>query len=144
MRTASSYRGAKRRAAREAKVPFAQYNEHYERSRHYAAAEMERAEARKQLALWAASGGRETSVSPAVSNAELDAMNASKLQDIPERETAEKIKIEDIDKALENTLTKWQAEGHTDPLPLSKLFAARARQLGWIEGVEFAEDKTCE
>lgn len=137
MRTASSYRGAKKRAARQAKVPFAQFNEHYERSRHFAAAEQERAaEARKRLGLWAASAKP--------TDAELAAMNDRKLEPLGEKEAATKITIEDIDKALENTLSNWQAEGRTEPLPLSKLFAARARQLGWIEGVEFTEDNACE
>jgi hypothetical protein len=162
MRTSSSYRGAKKRAAKDAKVPFAKFNEHYERSRHFAAAEVERAaltatpaaaraaldvlgaaplspaEARKKLAVWAAQGGRETAVSPAITEAELDAINPP--PPITEEDAAKKVTISDIDKALENALSKWQSGGHVEPLPLSRIFAARARQIGWVEGVEFEED----
>ena len=57
-------------------------------------------------------------------------------------DAAKKLTPEDIDKALEASLTKWQYEQHrVDPLPLSRLFAARARQLGWAEGVEFVEER---
>lgn len=169
MRSASSYRSAKKKAAREAKVPFAQFNEHYERSRHYAAAELERKalraspeaaaealevmgtdpatalEARRRLAEWAKNGGRETAVSPAVTQAELDAMNANQQPTLAQvaaaTEAAKKLTPEDVDKALEKALTKWQHEAkRTDPMPLSKFFAARARQIGWIEGVEFMEE----
>lgn len=163
MRTSSSYRGAKKRAAKEAKVPFAKFNEHYERSRHFAAAEVERAAltatpaaaqavlavlgekplfpagARKKLALWAAQGGQKVPVSPAVAEAEADAIGPP--PPITEEEAAKKVTISDIDKALENALSKWQGEGRTEPLPLSRLFAARARQIGWVEDVEFEEQK---
>lgn len=84
MRSASSYRGAKKKAARDAGVPFSKFNEHYGRSRHFAQAELERKaltltpaaaqkaldvlgetpeEARKRLAIWARNGGRDTPVS---------------------------------------------------------------------------------
>jgi len=172
MRSASSYRGAKKKAAKEAGVPFGKFNEHYQRSRHYAAAEIERAalnatpaqaqaalsvlgeaplgnaEARKRLAVWAAQGGRKTAVSPAVADEELDALNAASPRSIPPEEeaaaveAAKKITPEDVDAALEKALTNWQyTMKRVDPMPLSKLFAARARQLGWAEGVEFYEEK---
>lgn len=164
MRSASSYRGAKKKAARDAGVPFDQFNEHYARSRVFAANELERralaatpaaaqraldvlgdgdpAEARKALGIWARNGGRTTAVSPAVTQAELDAMNKPpELTDEQIADAAKKLTAADIDKALEATLTRWQAEGRREPLPLSPLFAARARQLGWAENVEFAEEK---
>lgn len=166
MRSAGSYRGAKKKAARDAGVPFGKFNEHYARSRMYAAHEMERkalvatpeaarealavlgssyptpAEARRRLAIWAANGGRATALSPAATQAELDAMNKPpELTDEQIAEAAQKLTAADIDKALEATLTKWQAAGRREPLPLSKLFAARARQLGWAEDVEFVEEK---
>ena len=44
--------------------------------------------------------------------------------------------------ALEKALTKWQhVDKRSDPMPMSKVFAARARALGWAEGVEFQEEK---
>lgn len=148
MRSASSYRGAKKKAAREAGVPFGRFNEHYQRSRHFAAAELERKAlqmtpegARETLAVWARNGGRATAVSPAAATEELEAMNAASKPQLTEEEAAAKITVEDIDKALENTLTKWQTDLHQEPLPLSRLFAARARALGWVEGVEFEEGK---
>ncbi len=170
MRSASSYRGAKKRAAREHGVPFSQYSRHYERSRHFAAAEVERAAlnatpeaarkalevlgekplsqaaARRKLATWAANGGRETAISPQATDEELEALNA-KANITPEQEAAavqaaKKITPEDVDAALEKALTKWQyVDKRVDPMPLSKLFAARARALGWAEGVEFQEEK---
>lgn len=164
MRSASSYRGAKKKAAREAGIEFGKFNEHYKRSRMFAAHEMERkainatpaealaalavigsintpAEARRKLGLWAASGGRKTPSSPALDQSELDAMNeaAAKAEPMPEEQVAKKVTLEDIDKALEKALTAWQTNGHVDPMELSAPFAARARQIGWVEGVEFAE-----
>jgi hypothetical protein len=166
MRSASSYRGAKKRAAREAGQPFAVFNENYARSRHFAAAELERkalsstpeaaqaalamlgnpetpAEARRKLGLWAATGGRTTVVSPPIDQAELDSMNeaAARANPADEETVAKKLTLADIDKALEQALTNWQRKGETDPLVLSKPFAARARQLGWVEAVEFVEAK---
>lgn len=172
MRSVSSYRGAKKKAAREAKVSFGKFNEHFERSRHFAAAQVERAalnatpeaarkalevlgekplsnaEARRKLATWAAQGGRVTAVSPQAADEELDALNAASPRNLsPEEEAAavqaaKKITPEDIDAALEKALTRWQYEQkRVDPMPLSKLFAARARALGWAEGVEFYEEK---
>lgn len=175
MRSASSYRSAKKKAAKAAGVPFSQFNEHYRRSRHFAAAEIERKalglspaaaqkvldvlggdqpvtpstaeerlQARRRLAEWAKNGGRATAMSPAVTQAELDAMNAqqpiTQVQADAAAEQAKKLTPEDIDAALEKALTRWQYEAkRTDPMPLSRLFAARARQLGWAEGVEFVE-----
>lgn len=149
MRSASSYRGAKKAAAREASVPFSKFNEHYAKSRVFAANQlMAKAinatpnAATKALAVWAANGGRATAVSPAVTERELEAMN--KPEPVPPEQAvkaAAKLTVEDVDKALEAALSKWQADRHEDPLPLSKLFAARARQLGWVENVEFVEDK---
>ena len=52
---------------------------------------------------------------------------------------AKELTIEDVDNALENLLTQWHAGGNATPLPLSRQFAARARFLGWVEGVEFDE-----
>jgi hypothetical protein len=171
MRSASSYRGAKKKAAREARVSFSEFNERYARSRHFAAAQLERAalnatpaqarqaldalgeaplsaaEARKKLAVWAAQGGRKTAISPQASDEELEALNA-KANISPDQaaaavEAAKKITPEDIDAALEKALTRWQHVMHrVDPMPLTKLFAIRARQLGWSEGVEFYEEKS--
>lgn len=172
MRSASSYRGAKKRTAREKGVKFQQFNEHYQRSRHFAASQLERAalqatperarealevlgadpasaaEARRKLAAWAANGGRVTAISPAVSDEELQGINAASPRNhiAPEQEAAaveaaKKISAEDVDKALERALDNWH---HTmrrvDPMPLSRLMAARARALGWSEGVEFYEE----
>lgn len=96
MRSASSYRGAKKKAARDAGVPFSKFNEHYGRSRHFAQAELERKaltltpaaaqkaldvlgetpeEARKRLAIWARNGGRDTPVSQPATPAAIAAMN---------------------------------------------------------------------
>lgn len=164
MRSASSYRGAKKRAAREAGVPFAVFNDQYAKARHFAAAQLERkalsstpveaeialkalgnpqsaAEARRKLGIWAANGGRTTAVSPAIEQEELDAMNAASAAKIDEETVAKKLTLEDIDKALEQALTNWQAGGNAEPMELSKPFAARARQLGWVEDVEFVEAK---
>jgi hypothetical protein len=170
MRSASSYRGAKKKAARDQGVEFHKFNEHYQRSRHFAAAEVERralnatpaqaqaaldvlgdkplgnAEARRRLAVWAAQGGRETAISPQATDEELEALNA-KANISPEQEAAavqaaKKITVEDVDAALEKALTNWQhTQKRVDPMPLSKVFAARARALGWSEGVEFYQEK---
>lgn len=102
MRSASSYRGAKKKAARDAGVAFSKFNEHFARSRHFAQAELERKalnmspgaaqkaldvlgetpeEARKRLAIWARNGGRETPVSQPATPAAIAAMNDQGLQD---------------------------------------------------------------
>lgn len=159
MRTASSYRGAKKKAAREAGVPFAKFNEHYQKGRMYAAHELERKAlamtpegARQALGIWAANGGRLTAVHQP---ADLKAMNAAAVRLEPlgpkEHEVAEaeavaavekaaKLTAADIDKALESALTNWQLAQKQEPLPLSRVFAVRARMLGWVENVEFVEE----
>lgn len=102
MRSASSYRAAKKKAAREAGVPFSKFNEHFERSRHFAAAELERKalsmapaaaqraldilaetpeDARRRLAIWARNGGRATAVTRPATPAQIAAMNDPGLQD---------------------------------------------------------------
>lgn len=149
MRSASSYRGAKKAAAREAGVPFSQFNEHYRKSRVFAANQLMAQAihatpeaAAKALAIWAANGGRATAISPAVTATELEAMN--KPVPVPTEQAvkaAAKLTPADVDKALEAALSNWQRGGHEDPLPLTKMFAARARQLGWVEDVEFVEEK---
>lgn len=165
MRSASSYRGAKKKAARERGVPFAEFNEHYLKSRMFAAHELERKAlnaspeaARRTLAIWAANGGRMTAASPPVTSEALKRMNEGVLSEDLERtpigepippaptveqatESVKKLTVTDIDKALESALSRWQAAQNEHPMPLSKLFAARARQLGWVEDVEFVEEK---
>lgn len=151
MRSASSYRGAKKKAARAAGVPFGAFNDHYQRSRVFAAVELERKAlaaspeaARRVLGIWAGTGGRVTAVSPAATNADLEAMNVQSVTEISPKAAeaaAKKITAGDVDKAMEAALTRWQAERRQGPLPLSALFAARARALGWVEHVEFEEDR---
>lgn len=152
MRSASSYRGAKKKAAREANVPFAKFNEHYARSRMFAAHELERKAlnaspeaARKALAIWAANGGRATAVSQPADLAAMNALSAPPEEIVPEEvaaalEAAKKITPEDIDKAMESALTRWQADRRDGPMPLSTILSARARALGWVEDVEFYEE----
>lgn len=157
MRTASSYRGAKKAAAKEAGVPFSKFNEHYQRSRAYAASELERralnmtpGAAQKALAIWAANGGRATAVSSAATPAAIAAINDQGLQDALDADNpvnvekavaaAKKLTAEDIDRAMEKALSAHQKAGHVEPLPLNPLFAARARSLHWVEGVEFVEE----
>ncbi len=112
MRHASTYRGAKRNAVRNARA--AQLEQ--KRDAAY--------EARKRLGQWAANGAK-------VSEKELADANAR----------AKKITADDVDAALEKALTHWQHELlRTDPMALSPIFAARARALGWAEGVEFVEE----
>lgn len=117
MRSASTYRAAKKKAARDAGVPFAKFNEHHARARHFAQAEMERKalqmtpgaaakaldvlgetpeEARKRLAIWAKNGGRETPVSQPATPAAIAAMNDPGLQD-----ALDKDKPVDPEKAVE-------------------------------------------
>lgn len=57
-------------------------------------------------------------------------------------EAAKTITITDVDDAMERALTKHQQSGAEQPLLLSRKFAIRARLLGWIENVEFLEDRT--
>lgn len=156
MRSASSYRGAKKKAARDKGVPFSKFNEHYAKSRMFAAHELERRAlamtpegAREALAIWARNGGRATAVSPPASAADLARMNAPPMPEIDPPppideekavEQAKKITPADIDKAMESALTRWIEDRRPGPMPLSKLFAARARTLGWVENVEFVEE----
>lgn len=161
MRSASSYRGSRKKLAKEVGLPLAKVNMAFDvaaRAAEAAPPGQAQEAARRKLAIWAANGGRETAVSLAVSDPVLQRMNkaavvatlATTPPDAPlsqpaattvERatEAAKKITIEDVDKALETALTNWQKAQHKEPLPLSKLFAARARQLGWVEDVEFVE-----
>lgn len=150
MRSSSSYRGAKKKAAREARVPFAKFNEHYAKSRVFAANQLAAKAinaspeaARKALAIWAANGGRATAASPAASQDDLDRMNAASLPEPTVEQTKEAVKkvtVADVDKAMEAALSRWQAERKDGPMPLSRLFAERARQMGWVENVEFVEE----
>lgn len=136
MRPGGSYRSQRKKAAREAGISLQQLNANIDRN--IREQEQASADARQRLGIWARNGGRDTAVSPAIQNEQIAAMNAMAGG---EAAIAEKIKLEDIDKAMERLLSKWQEDQNVDPLPLSKLFAARARQLGWVEGVEFAEDR---
>lgn len=163
MRSASSYRGARKEAAKAVGIPLAKYNAAFAVAAR-AAESVPPAEAqdaaRKKLAIWAANGGRETVISQPVSNPVLKRMNDAAvvhaLQTTPPdapiapppdatveqaTEAAKKLTVEDVDRALEAALSGWQSTGQEGPLPLSKLFAARARQLLWVEGVEFVEEK---
>ena len=89
-------------------------------------------EARKQLATWAANGGRMNVLERhGISQDNLNAMN----------DAAAKIGVPDVDKALEAALSKHQASGDVMPLSLNKAFSERARALNWVEGVEFVEDQ---
>ena len=128
MRHAGSYRGAKRNAVRAARKD---QLEHKRRSQ-WVGEPMDRFEmkedgayeARKKLAQWAANGAQVTDEEVADANAR-----------------AKKITADDVDAALEKALTHWQHElMRTDPMALSPIFAARARSLGWAEGVEFVEE----
>lgn len=163
MRSASSYRGARKEAAKAVGITLGKYNQVFDiAARAAEAAPLAEAQdaARAKLAIWAANGGRETALSPAVTDPVLKRMNEAAvihtLQTTPPdapmsapadatveqaTDAAKKLTIEDVDKALEKALTSWQGSGREGPMPLSKLFAARARQLLWVEGVEFAEEK---
>jgi hypothetical protein len=161
MRSASSYRAGRKKIAKEVGIPLAKVNLAFDVAARAAEAappaEAQEA-ARRKLAIWAANGGRETAVSPAVTDPVLKRMNKAAVEAVLETtpaavpieppapatveraaEAAKKITAEDVDKALEKALTNWQAAQHQEPLPLSKLFAARARTLGWAEDVEFRE-----
>lgn len=163
MRSASSYRAARKKDAKAVGMSLPRYNQAFDVAARAAegapSAEAQDA-ARKKLAIWAANGGRETAVSPATSDLVLKRMNDAAAvhalrttpPDAPVQapadvtveqatEAAKKITAADVDKALETALSVWQTAGREDPLPLSKLFAARARQLGWVENVEFVEEK---
>lgn len=138
-------------------MPFSKFNEHYARSRVHAANNLiskainaTPEAATKALAIWAANGGRPTAVSPAATPAAIAAMNDQGLQDHldstkpidPEKAAAaaKKLTPADVDKALEGALNGWQTAGNEGPMPLSRLFAARARALLWVENVEFVEE----
>lgn len=163
MRSASSYRGARKEAAKAVGITLDKYNLAFSVAAHAAEAapptEAQDA-ARKKLAIWAANGGRETVISQPVSDPVLKRMNAAAvvrtLQTTPpgapvsapaeatvEQATAaaKKLTVEDVDKAMEAALSVWHGAKREDPLPLNKMFAARARQLGWVENVEFVEEK---
>lgn len=161
MRSASSYRGARKQGAKAVGMSLPRYNQAFDiaaRAAESAPPEEARDAARAKLAIWAANGGRETALSPAISDPALKRMNeaavAHTLQTTPpdapisapaeatvEQATAaaKKLTVEDVDKALEKALTGWQGAGREGPMPLSPMFAARARQLLWVEGVEFIE-----
>lgn len=149
-------------------MPFAKFNEHFARSRVFAANQFVSKAinatpeaATKALAIWAANGGRATAISPAITDSGLARMQDNGpgfrpsvveddgLQDHLDKDqpievdkakqAAAKLTAADVDKALEAALSGWQGAGQEGPMPLSKLFAARARQLGWVEDVEFVE-----
>jgi hypothetical protein len=161
MRSASSYRAFRKKMAKEAGIPLQTLNRAYDVAARAAEAAPEpEAEdaARKKLAIWAANGGRETAISPPISDMALKRMNEGVLaadlaaadagEEVPAPPTAEqvadaakKLTVDDVDKALEKTLTDWQSTGHVEPLQLGTIFAARARQIGWVEDVEFIEVK---
>ena len=156
MRSGSTYRGAKKRAAREKGVKFSVFNEHHHRGRVFAAHELQRKAltahpqtAAKVPGIWAKNGGRATAISPAVTAEELDLMNAQgglQQKMTPEqieaaKTEAGKLTVADVDKAMERALTAHQKSGAVTPLVLNRLFAARARALGWVENVEFVEEK---
>lgn len=163
MRSGSSYRAGRKKIAKEVGLPLAKVNMAFDvaaRAAEAAPAGMGQEAARRKLAIWASNGGRETAVSPAVSDPVLKRMNQAAVHatlavtppDAPiaapapatvERavDAAKKITIEDVDKAMEAALDSWQKGGHQEPLPLTKLFAARARQKGWVENVEFVEER---
>lgn len=163
MRSASSYRGVRKQAAKEVGMSLGRYNQAFDiAARAAESAPLAEAQdaARKKLALWAANGGRETALSPAISDERLKRMNeaamAHTLKTTPPdapisappeatveqaTEAAKKLTVADVDKALEAALSGWQTAGQEGPMPLSTMFAARARQLLWVEGVEFLEEK---
>lgn len=163
MRSASSYRASRKKDAKAVGMSLPRYNQAFDiaaRAAESAPPAEAQDAARRKLAIWAANGGRETAISQPVSDPVLKRMNAAAvahaLQTTPPDapvsappeatveqaiEAAKKLTIADVDKALETALSNWQGEGHEDPLPLSKLFAARARQLSWVENVEFVEEK---
>lgn len=163
MRSASSYRAARKKDAKAVGMSLPRYNQAFDiaaRAAEAAPPTEAKDAARKKLAIWAANGGRETALSPAISDERLKRMNDAAVThtlqtappdaplDVPAdvtveqaAEAAKKLTVVDIDKAMEAALSNWQREGHEDPLLLSKLFAVRARQLGWVEDVEFVEEK---
>lgn len=163
MRSASSYRGARKEAAKSVGMSLPRYNQAFDiaaRAAESAAPAEAQDAARAKLAIWAANGGRETALSPAISDPTLKRMNDAAvvhtLQTTPPdapidapapttveqaADAAKKLTVADVDKAMEAALSAWQHAQREDPLPLSKMFAARARQLGWVENVEFVEEK---
>lgn len=162
VRSASSYRGARKQMAKEVGLPLSKFNQAFDiaaRAAEAAPAGDAQEAARRKLAIWAANGGRETAISKPATDPMLQLMNAAAtrhaLQTTPPdapieapapatvekaAEAAKKITIADVDKAMEAALTRWQADRKPGPMPMSKVFAARARQLGWVEDVEFVEE----
>lgn len=118
MRSAESYRAAKRLSKKALR-------------RQQKAARPASAAATRVLGTWAAKGGTLTAGERAA--VEAHARAATK--------EAERLTVTDVDKAMENALTAHQTAGRSDPLGLSPPFAARARALGWVENVEFMEEK---
>jgi hypothetical protein len=158
MRSASSYRAFRKKMAKEAGITLPQLNRAYDvaaRAAEAAPGGSEEDAARKKLAIWAANGGRETAISAPATDEALKRMNeASKATNLEAEaqeeaisapateaaiDAAKKITVDDVDKALEQALTRHQAAGNVNPLPLNSMFAARARSLGWVENVEFVE-----
>jgi hypothetical protein len=163
VRSASSYRGARKQMAKEVGLPLSKFNQVFDvaaRAAEAAPRGDEQAAARKKLAIWAANGGRETALTPPISDPALERMNAATVEhalkttppEVPIEpiapatveaavEATKKLTVEDVDKAMEKVLTAWQGAGHEGPIPLNPMFAARARGLGWVEKVEFVEEK---
>lgn len=152
MRPASSYRSHRKKLAKEIGVSLPAFNKAFDLIARQVEGEIPSptaadainpasgAAARESLAIWARNGGRVTAVSPAATADDLAAMNTPVPTTEQAVEAAKKITPEDVDKALEAALSNWQKERREGPLPLSRLFAARARTLGWVEGVEFVEE----
>jgi hypothetical protein len=150
VRSASSYRGARKQMAKEVGLPLSKFNQVFDvaaRAAEAAPRGDEQAAARKKLAIWAANGGRETALTPPISDPALERMNAATvehaLKTTPPEVPIEPIAPATVEAAVEATkkLTAWQSAGHEGPIPLNPMFAARARGLGWVEKVEFVEEK---
>lgn len=161
MRSSSSYRGARKAMAKEVGLSLPRFNQAFDiaaRAAEAAPPADAQEAARKRLAIWAGNGGRETPLSEPITDPALQLLNAAStrhaLQTTPPdapiepgevtvdaaTEAAKKITVADVDKAMEAALSRWQEERRPGPLPLSKVFAARARQLGWVEHSEFVEE----
>ncbi len=132
MREGGSYRAARKRAAKRAGVDLATANN-----------ARQKAAARELLGRWAAAGGAPSVIHKPIEDGVLATLNgkSSVIGNTVVVKAARDLTMEDVDKALENLLSQWQAGGNAGPLPLSRQFCARARQLLWVEGVEFAEVK---
>jgi len=139
MREGGSYRAARKRAAKRAGVDLATANN-----------ARQKAAARELLGRWAAAGGAPSVIHKPIEDGVLATLNGKSSvigNTVVDPAAAVAVKaardltMEDVDKALENLLSQWQAGGNAGPLPLSRQFCARARQLLWVEGVEFAEVK---